>query len=109
MTTGSGNLLVHRTIFDGWQSITAAIGMALVGYSVTVGIPVISTAWVVNLGFTDVQVGRVAGADLGGFALGAVLISTCVATINRRILILIAVVIAITAQCGGLSPRFRTA
>ena len=63
MTAGSGNLLLHRTIFDSWQSMTVAIGLALVGYSVPVGIPVISTAWVVKLGFTDVQVGRVAGAD----------------------------------------------
>jgi len=98
MTADGSKLLLHRTIFDGWRSITIAIGMALVGYSVMVGIPVISTAWVVNLGFTDVQVGRVAGADLGGFALGAVLVSPLVATINRRFLILIAVVIAIAAN-----------
>jgi len=98
MTAGSGNLLLHRTIFDSWQSMTVAIGMALVGYSVTVGIPVISTAWVVKLGFTDVQVGRVAGADQAGFALGAVLVSPLVATLNRRILILIAAAVAVAAN-----------
>jgi MFS family permease len=98
MTTGSGHLLHQRTIFDGWQSITIAIGMALVGYGVMVGIPVISSAWVAKLGFTDVQVGRVAGADLGGLALGSLLVSPLVAIINRRILILIAVAIAVAAN-----------
>jgi hypothetical protein len=73
------SLLHHRTVFDDWRSISVAIYMALVGYGVMVGIPVISTAWVTLLGFTEVQVGRVAGADLGGFSAGAVLASLLVA------------------------------
>ena len=48
-------LLHHRTVFDGWRSISVAIYMALVGYSVMVAIPVISSAWVDLLGFTEVQ------------------------------------------------------
>ena len=47
--------------------------MALVGYSVMVSVPVLSTAWVGMLGFTEEQVGRVAGADLGGLSFGAIL------------------------------------
>ncbi len=43
--------------------------MALVGYGVLVGIPVVSAAWVELLGFTEVQVGRVVGADLGYSAI----------------------------------------
>jgi hypothetical protein len=58
--------------FDGWRSITVSLYMCLVGYGVLVGIPVISTAWVGFLGFTEQEVGRVAGADLGGLSLGAV-------------------------------------
>ena len=91
----------HRTIFDGWQSITLAIYMALAGYSVMVGIPVISTAWVTLLGFSEVQVGRVAGADLGGFSAGAVLVSLFVARVNRRLLVFIAAFVAILGN--GLS------
>lgn len=72
--------------------------MALAGYGVMVGIPVISTAWVTQLGFTDVQVGRVAGADLGGLAIGAILASLFVATVNRRHLILVSVAVAIGAN-----------
>jgi len=72
--------------------------MALVGYGVMVGIPVISTAWVTLLGFTEVQVGRVAGADLGGLSAGAVLASLLVARVNRRYLVVAAVVITIGAN-----------
>lgn len=98
MPKDGNSLLHHRTVFDGWRSISIAIYMALAGYGVMVGIPVISTAWVTQLGFTDVQVGRVAGADLGGFAIGAVLVSLFVATLNRRHLILGSVAVAIGAN-----------
>ena len=69
MTDDSSKLLHHRTEFDDWRSLTIGIYMALVGYAVMVGIPVISTSWVNNLGFTEVEVGRVAGADLA-FIIG---------------------------------------
>jgi len=38
----------------------------LVGYSIMVSVPVLSTAWVGMFGFSEVEVGRVAGADIGG-------------------------------------------
>lgn len=72
--------------------------MTLVGYAVLVGVPVISTAWVELLGFTEEQVGRVAGADLGGLSLGAVLASLVVSRMNRRLLVLISVAIVIATN-----------
>lgn len=72
--------------------------MALLGYGVLVGIPVISTAWVNLLGFTEVEVGRVAGADLGGLSLGALLTAYVIARINRRLLVLGSVALAIGAN-----------
>jgi predicted MFS family arabinose efflux permease len=72
--------------------------MTLVGYAVLVGVPVISTAWVELLGFTEEQVGRVAGADLGGLSLGAVVASLLVARMNRRLLVLISVAIVILSN-----------
>lgn len=72
--------------------------MALVGYGVLVGIPVISTAWVELLGFTEVQVGRVAGADLGGLSLGAILTSLVIGRINRRLLVLLGISLAVVAN-----------
>ena len=78
--------------------------MTLVGYGVMVGIPVISTAWVELLGFTEEQVGRVAGADLGGLALGSVLSSLVMARWNRRWLAFLGLVIAVFAN--GLCTVF---
>lgn len=87
-----------RNPFDRWGSIAVALVMTLVGYGVMVGIPVISTAWVELLGFTEEQVGRVAGADLGGLALGSVLASLVMARWNRRVLAWSGLVLAVIAN-----------
>ncbi len=84
MIDHESTLYHHRTVFDDWRSLTIGIYMALVGYAVMVGIPVISTSWVNNLGFTAVQVGRIAGADLGGLAIGAVISALFVTKVDRR-------------------------
>ena len=110
MSETHASLLHNRTIFDDWRSITIAVYMALVGYSVMVAIPVISTAWVGQLGFTEIQVGRVAGADLGGFSLGAILLSLLVTRVNRRFLVLGSAAIAVTANalCIGMQSYEET-
>jgi MFS family permease len=87
-----------RTIFDGWRSVAVSLYMALVGYGVLVGIPVISTAWVRLLGFTEVEVGRVAGADLGGLSAGAVLVSFVIARYDRRWLAALGIGLAVLAN-----------
>jgi predicted MFS family arabinose efflux permease len=69
-----------------------------VGFGVLAGIPVISSAWANLLGFTEVQTGRVAGADLGGLSFGAVLASLLVARSNRRLLVLVAAAVAVAAN-----------
>jgi predicted MFS family arabinose efflux permease len=51
-----------------------------------------------NLGFSEVQVGRVAGADLGGLAIGAVISALFVATVNRRYLAAGAALVSIAAN-----------
>ncbi|MEM9531501.1 MAG: MFS transporter [Pseudomonadota bacterium] len=86
------------TVFDGWRSMAIALYMVLVGYGVLVGIPVISTAWVNLLGFTEVQVGRVAGADLGGLSLGAILAAGVIGQMNRRLMVLTGALLAIGAN-----------
>jgi predicted MFS family arabinose efflux permease len=98
MSTGGDSLQHHKTIFDDWRSLTMGIYMALVGYAVMVGLPVMSTSWVKNLGFSDVQVGRVAGADLGGLAIGAVIAAIYVARIDRRYMAIAAALVAIAAN-----------
>jgi predicted MFS family arabinose efflux permease len=98
MIDGSRDLIHHRTVFDGWRSISISLYMTLVGYGVLVGIPVISTAWVNLLGFSEVEVGRVAGADLGGLSLGAVMAAMLIAKVNRRLLVLGSASLAIAAN-----------
>ena len=98
MTDDGSELLHHRTEFDDWRSLTIGIYMALTGYAVMVGLPVISTSWVNNLGFSAVEVGRVAGADLGGLAIGAVISALYVARVDRRYLAAGAALIAIAAN-----------
>ena len=87
-----------RTIFDGWRSMVVSLYMTFIGYGVLVGIPVISTAWVNLLGFSEVEVGRVAGADLGGLSLGAVFTAFFIARFNRRWLVAIGIFIAVLAN-----------
>jgi predicted MFS family arabinose efflux permease len=95
---------IHSTLkhaytpYDGWRSISISLYMTLVGYGVLVAIPVISAARVQLLGFSEVEVGRVASADLGGLAAGAALASFFMANSNRRVLALIGAVLAILAN-----------
>jgi len=98
MTSDVTNNGPTSNIFDSWRSISIAIFMALVGYSVMVSVPVLSTALVAKVGFTDVQVGRIWGADLGGFSLGAILAALTVARVNRRILVMAGVILTIAAN-----------
>lgn len=98
MTDTDSKLLHHRTVFDGWRSLTIGIYMALTGYAVMVGLPVISTSWVNNLGFTEVQVGYVTSADLFGLAIGAVFAFFVVAKYDRRLLTFVAAGVAIAAN-----------
>ena len=92
-------------IFDGWRSISISLFMALVGYSVMVSVPVLSSAMVAKLGFTEEQVGRVWGADLGGMSLGSVLAAFLVARVNRRMLVLAGVILSVggNALCMGMA------
>jgi len=75
-----------------------ALFMALVGYTVMVSVPVLSTALVMKVGFTEEQVGRVWGADLGGLSFGAILSAVLVARVNRRTLVLAGVALTIIAN-----------
>jgi len=98
MTSDSTTTEAAPIIFDGWRSISISLYMALVGYTVMVTVPVLSTALVAMLGFTEEQVGRVWGADLGGLSLGAITTAMLVARINRRLLVMAGVVLSIGAN-----------
>ncbi|HJM58939.1 MAG TPA: MFS transporter, partial [SAR86 cluster bacterium] len=87
-----------RTKFDDWRSLSLSLYMTLVGYGVMVGIPVISTAWSEKLGYTAEQVGRVAGADMGGLSLGAVVVALIISRFNRRHLVVVSILITVIAN-----------
>lgn len=91
-------------INDDWRGLAVALYMVLVGYGVLVGIPVISTAWVTKLGFTEVEVGRVAGMDLGGLSAGAVAAAWMINRMNRRLLVVLGIFIAVLAN--GLCLKY---
>jgi predicted MFS family arabinose efflux permease len=102
MTDGFATVDSDASAFDGWRSISVALFTALVGYTVMVSVPVLSTALVEKVGFSEVQVGRVWGADLGGLSFGSILSAFLVAWVNRRYLITAGVVLSIAANAGCL-------
>lgn len=93
-TTNKGASIV----FDDWRTISFAVFLALVGYAVMVSVPVLSTALVQTLGYTEEQVGRVWGNDMLGLSLGAVIAAFTVARVNRRHLVMAGIVLTIGAN-----------
>ena len=87
-----------KTDFDDWRTIVLSLYMTLVGYGVLVAIPVINTAWVQLLGFSESQVGYVTSADQGGLALGAVITALIIGRFNRRHLFVFSVALSIGAN-----------
>ncbi|MBT6124880.1 MAG: MFS transporter, partial [Halieaceae bacterium] len=73
--------------FDSKGSFLLSLYMTLVGYSVLVALPAINSAWVDQLGFSDVEVNRVASSDLLGLFLGSVAVSFLISRLGRRALI----------------------
>ena len=98
MNPDSSVTATAKSPFDSWRSLVISLYMTLVAYGVLVGIPVISTAWVTLLGFTEVEVGRVAGADLGGLSLGAIVTSVFISKVNRRWLVVWGLGLAVLAN-----------
>lgn len=98
MTNNATNTEGKPIIFDGWRSISLAIFMALVGYTVMVSVPVLSTALVKKVGFTEVEVGRIWGQDLLGLAIGAVISAFLVSKVNRRHMVVAGIVLTVGAN-----------
>ena len=84
--------------FDDRGPFLLSLFMTLVGYSVLVALPAINSALVDQLGFTDVQVNRVASADLLGLFIGAVLTSALIGRWSRRGLTYLGIALAIGAN-----------
>ncbi|MEH6550802.1 MAG: MFS transporter [Pseudomonadales bacterium] len=98
MTNSTANTSGTANDFDRWQSIAVGIFLALAGYTVMVSVPVLSTALVTHVGFSEEQVGRIWGADMLGFSIGALIAAYLVGRMNRRHLIFIGAAVTIGAN-----------
>ena len=84
--------------FDARGPFLLSLFMTLVGYSVLVALPAINGAWVEQLGFSEVQVNRVASADLLGLFIGAVMTSVLIKRWDRQRLTYLGIALAILAN-----------
>ena len=84
--------------FDAKGPFLLSLYMTLVGYSVLVALPAINGAWVEQLGFSEVQVNRVASADLLGLFIGAVMTSVLIKRWDRQRLTYLGIALAILAN-----------
>jgi len=98
MTSNAINTTETANHFDRWQTIAVAIFMALVGYTVMVSVPVLTTALVQQVGFSPEQAGRIWGADMLGLSIGALIAAFTVARVNRRYLVFIGAGLTIAAN-----------
>ncbi len=98
MTNNAMNNAWSANGFDRWQSIAAGILLALAGYTVMVSVPVLTTALVSQVGFTEEQAGRIWGADMLGFSIGALISAFLVVRMNRRYLVFIGAAVTIGAN-----------
>ena len=84
--------------FDARGPFLLSLFMTLVGYSVLVALPAINGAWVDQMGFSEVEVNRVASADLLGLFIGAVATSALIKRWNRQRLTYLGIALAIIAN-----------
>ena len=95
--------------FDQRGPYFLSLFMTLVGYSVLVALPAINGAWVDQLGFSEVEVNRVASADLLGLFIGAVLTSLLIRTQSRQLLTYLGIALAISKSQEQCPDRLATA
>ena len=98
MTNNTTTNAAAENPFDAKGPFLLSLFMTLVGYSVLVALPAINSAWVEQLGFSEVQVNRVASADLLGLFIGAVMTSVLIKRWDRQHLTYLGIALAILAN-----------
>lgn len=98
MTNNTTTNAAAENPFDAKGPFLLSLFMTLVGYSVLVALPAINGAWVEQLGFSEVQVNRVASADLLGLFIGAVMTSVLIKRWDRQHLTYLGIALAILAN-----------
>ncbi len=98
MNTTTADSYSSSNPFDQRGPFLLSLFMTLVGYSVLVALPAINSAWVDQLGFTEVEVNRVASADLMGLFLGASTTAALIRKLSRQTLAYLGIALAIVAN-----------
>ncbi len=98
MTNNTTTNAAAENPFDAKGPFLLSLFMTLIGYSVLVALPAINGAWVEQLGFSEVQVNRVASADLLGLFIGAVMTSVLIKRWDRQRLTYLGIALAILAN-----------
>ncbi|MEC8158153.1 MAG: MFS transporter [Pseudomonadota bacterium] len=98
MNTTTADSYSSSNPFDQRGPFLLSLFMTLVGYSVLVALPAINSAWVDQLGFTEVEVNRVASADLMGLFLGASATAALIRKLSRQMLAYLGIALAIVAN-----------
>ncbi|MBW2543494.1 MAG: MFS transporter [Deltaproteobacteria bacterium] len=76
----------HLTQADRPAAIVACVGLAILGFSLFMGMPILVGALVDDFGFSEEQVGYLAAADLGGMFVASIATSLLVTRVDRRML-----------------------
>ena len=98
MTNNTTTNAAAENPFDAKGPFLLSLFMTLVGYSVLVALPAINGAWVEQLGFSEVQVNRVASADLLGLFISAVMTSVLIKRWDRQLLTYLGIALAILSN-----------
>ena len=98
MNTTTADSYSSSNPFDQRGPFLLSLFMTLAGYSVLVALPAINSAWVDQLGFTEVEVNRVASADLLGLFLGASATAALIRKHSRQTLAYLGIALAIVAN-----------
>jgi len=85
-------------MFNKRSAIVASIAVAVVGWAVFMGLPILVGALVDFRGFTEEQVGYLASADMGGVFISSIVVSLFIAKMDRRFWVTIGIAVAIVAD-----------
>jgi len=87
---------------DRSKAIAASIAVAVVGWAVFMGLPILVGALVEFRGFSEEQVGYLASADLGGMFISSIIVSLRISRMDRRFWVTMGILIAIVADAMAI-------
>ena len=91
------------------RTVIACVALAVLGFSLFMGMPIAAEAMRSSLGFGNDQVGYMASAEYGGMFLAALFTSLLISRVDRRLLAGLGIVLAIICGVASLyNDTFET-